>query len=108
MHTPAEIIATLTSVAGVPGCEVEYREGYHNIAIYIDDLDNLRCYRKVFYIGDDGRPDDDYTEYTTGARMPGDKSIDWSGDWAFISDDLIPSWVREAYARMFTAYLMLI
>jgi hypothetical protein len=97
MPTREELEKLLESIATVP-CELTIfnTDGGE---VYIDDLSTSppTCYRYRFY------PDEeDFVEFTTKEQD------EWSGDWDSIQMADIPSWVREAFQRVGTAFCMLV
>lgn len=109
MLTDEQIIETIERVIAVPDCDVELRpySSGPSAVIYIDDRKNCVCYRQVFFINQNGKPDVDYLEFTTGEYYPDGKTIDWSGEWDLIDNDDLPEWVNAAFDRAFTAFMML-
>ena len=108
MLTENQIIETIEQVVGVQACTVDVHQYQTDIVLYIDDLENLTGYRQGFFINNSNRCEADYMEFTRGELTPDGKSIEWSGDWDFIDDADLPAWVKDAYDRAFTAFMMLI
>ena len=107
MLTDKQLIETIEQVAGVPNCDVEVRASRPDIVVYIDDLESITAYRQGFFVNHLGRHEADYMEFTTGTRSTDGRNIEWSGDWSFIDDCDLPAWVKDAYDRAFTAFMMI-